>query len=98
LRPYRILAHTPSIPLISRDAIIMNINPIFRYFINYSPFDFVYKIARFLPFKIVLYMLKEVQRTKKIFDGVTIAAKLYPGSYIIIVLIGVVKGKWKEKE
>ncbi|XP_064626467.1 trimeric intracellular cation channel type 1B.1-like isoform X2 [Lineus longissimus] len=77
-------------PFKSHEALVLA--SIVWYFINYSPFDLVYKIARFLPFKIILYMLKEVQRTKKIFDGVTIAAKLYPGSYIVIVLIGIVKG------
>eukprot|EP00918_Siedleckia_nematoides_P048874 GHVU01107110.1.p1 GENE.GHVU01107110.1~~GHVU01107110.1.p1 ORF type:complete len:289 (+),score=26.27 GHVU01107110.1:87-953(+) len=62
------------------------------YLINYSPFDLVYKVTRFLPFKLVIYCLKEVQRANKIHHGIILASKLYPGSYVIIALIGVVKG------
>jgi len=62
------------------------------YFINYSPFDIVYKLAKFLPIKICVCMLKEVQRVNKIHHGITYAMNLYPGSYLIIVIIGVVKG------
>jgi len=62
------------------------------YFINYSPFDIVYKLAKFLPIKICICMLKEVQRVNKIHHGITYAMNLYPGSYLIIVIIGVVKG------
>ncbi|XP_074640900.1 trimeric intracellular cation channel type 1B.1-like isoform X3 [Tubulanus polymorphus] len=62
------------------------------YVINYSPFDLAYKISHFLPVKICIYILKEIQRTRKIYEGIIIASKLYPGSYIIIAIIGVVKG------
>jgi len=62
------------------------------YLINYSPFDLVYKIAKFLPFKLIIYCLKEVQRANKVHHGVLYAMKLYPGSYLIIAIIGVVKG------
>jgi hypothetical protein len=36
--------------------------------------------------------LKEIQRTYKIHHGVAYAAKLYPNSYLIHVLIGTAKG------
>ena len=65
----------------------------YRYLINYSPFDLVYKICKFLPFKLFIYCLKEVQRANKIHHGVLYAMKLYPGSYVIIGIIGVVKGE-----
>lgn len=58
----------------------------------YSPFDIFYKIIKFLPIKIVLCGLKEVQRTRKIFDGVNHAQHLVPNAYIIIVIIGAIKG------
>jgi hypothetical protein len=32
-------------------------------------------------------------RCKKVYDGVTHAAKLYPNAYIIMILIGTLKGK-----
>ena len=66
----------------------------FRYLVNYSPFDIVYKLCKFGPIKLVIFMLKEVQRTNKIHHGVQYAARLFPGSYLIIVLIGIVKGKY----
>ncbi|EEB19853.1 conserved hypothetical protein [Pediculus humanus corporis] len=62
------------------------------YVIFYSPFDIGYKFAKFLPVKIVLAAMKEVYRCKKVHDGVTHAAKLYPNAYIIMILIGTLKG------
>ena len=60
---------------------------------NYSPFDFMYKLTKLLPFKLVLCMLKEVQRAHKVYHGVLQTAKIYPNSYFIIVVIGTLKGK-----
>jgi len=62
------------------------------YLINYSPFDLVYKLCKFLPVKICICILKEVQRVNKVHHGVTYALKLYPNSYVVTVIIGVVKG------
>jgi hypothetical protein len=62
------------------------------YLINYSPFDVVYKLCKFLPFKLLIYCLKEVQRANKVHHGVLHAMKHYPDAYVIIALIGVVKG------
>lgn len=64
-----------------------------RYLVNYSPFDLVYKLSKFLPFKLTIACLKEIQRAHKIQHGVQYAMKLYPGSYVIIGIIGVLKGK-----
>lgn len=62
------------------------------YMVNYSPFDLVYKLCKLLPFKLLLCMLKEVQRAHKVYHGVIHTAKIYPNAYVIIVLIGVIKG------
>jgi len=62
------------------------------YIINYSPFDVGYKVAKFLPVKIGLAAMKEIYRVKKINDGVTHAAKLFPSGYLIMVIIGTIKG------
>lgn len=62
------------------------------YFVNYSPFDIVYKMAKFLPVKLIICILKETQRAHKVYHGVLVTAKLYPSSYLIIVLIGTIKG------
>lgn len=62
------------------------------YSIFYSPFDLVYKICNFLPFKLVISCMKEINRCHKIHHGIMHAAKIYPSSYFIIILIGTVKG------
>lgn len=62
------------------------------YVIYYSPFDVGYKIAKFLPLKVLLAAMKEVYRVKKINDGVTHAAKLYPNGYLIMLIVGTLKG------
>jgi len=64
----------------------------FRYLVFYSPFDVVYKVGKLLPFKMVICGLKEVQRASKVYGAVNHTAKLYPNAYIIIVLIGTIKG------
>ena len=65
----------------------------FRYLIFYSPFDLVYKIIKLLPCKMVVSGFKEVQRAHKVYHAVNHTAKLYPNSYLVIILIGTVKGK-----
>ncbi|CAG5128950.1 unnamed protein product [Candidula unifasciata] len=62
------------------------------YLINFSPFDLVYKICKFLPFKLAICVLKETQRAHKVYHGVLVAAKLYPSAYLIIVAVGTIKG------
>lgn len=56
------------------------------------PFDIGYKVAKFLPIKIVCSAMKEIYRCKKVYDGVTHAGKIYPNAYIIMILIGTLKG------
>lgn len=62
------------------------------YLVFYSPFDIVYKIGKFLPVKLVICALKEVQRSHKVYHAVIHTMKIYPHSYLVIVLIGTVKG------
>lgn len=88
--------------------------------IFYTPFDIGYKIAKFLPVKIVCATMKEIYRwvhnnkqifvfylillclyyfaityrCKKVYDGVSHAGKLYPNAYLIMVLIGTLKGNF----
>jgi len=62
------------------------------YLVNYSPFDIVYKLCKFGPFKLVIYCMKEVQRANKVHHGVVWAMKQYPGAYIIVAIVGVIKG------
>lgn len=62
------------------------------YIVFYSPFDLAARLLRFAPIKIVASVGKEVQRTKKIFDGVHSTLAIYPDAYVIVVVIGAVKG------
>ena len=60
---------------------------------NYAPFDCVYRACKIKPVKLIIYTLKEIQRANKVSNGVTWAMTLYPGSYAIVCIIGIVKGK-----
>lgn len=64
-----------------------------RYLVFYSPFDIVYKMVKFLPCKLAIAGLKEVQRAHKVYHGVVYTAKIYPNSVLIILFIGTIKGK-----
>lgn len=63
-----------------------------RYLIFYSPFDLFYKVCKFTPCKVVFACMKEVIRCKKVHDGVAHAAKVYPNGYLIMAIVGTVKG------
>ncbi|XP_068620325.1 trimeric intracellular cation channel type 1B.1 [Battus philenor] len=62
------------------------------YLVFYTPFDVGYKVAKFLPVKIAASAMKEIYRAKKVYDGVSHASKLYPNAYIIMVIVGTLKG------
>ncbi|CAH1776252.1 unnamed protein product [Owenia fusiformis] len=61
------------------------------YLINYSPFDVVYKLATMLPIRITLWVMKEIERGKKVYDGVAYVAKLYPDAYLLMAFMGTIK-------
>lgn len=62
------------------------------YLVFYTPFDIGYKVGKFLPIKLVASAMKEIYRAKKIYDGVSHAAKLYPNAWVIMIIIGTLKG------
>lgn len=62
------------------------------YLVFYSPFDLTPTLYKILPVKIVLYVMKEIHRVKKVSGGVALAAKMYPGNYISMLIIGTLKG------
>lgn len=45
-----------------------------------------------MPLKIILYCLNEIYLCKSIYQGITHATKIFPDSYFIMALIGIVKG------
>ncbi|CAF1234092.1 unnamed protein product [Adineta steineri] len=62
------------------------------YLVFYSPFDIITRLLRFVPIRIIVGVAKEIQRTKKVFDGVHSTLAIYPDGYLIVVLIGAIKG------
>lgn len=64
----------------------------FRYIINYSPFDIVYKLCKFLPVRVIIYCAMQIQMVSRVHHGVTYALKKFPGSFVIACLIGIAKG------
>ncbi|KAF5402208.1 Trimeric intracellular cation channel type B-A [Paragonimus heterotremus] len=62
------------------------------YLVNYFPFDLLYRICKFLPFRIFICSLKEIQRAKKIVIGVHHGIHQYPNSPFMCVLLGLLKG------
>ncbi|CAI5441016.1 unnamed protein product [Caenorhabditis angaria] len=51
------------------------------YLVFYAPFDGIYKLAKITPIKCVLGVMKRAH-----------AAKLYPNSYLVQILVGTAKG------
>jgi hypothetical protein len=62
------------------------------YLIFYCPFDAVYKICKFLPFKLAFSVMKEIYRVKKVYDGVSHSLKVFPSGYLIALIVGTIKG------
>jgi len=77
-------------PLKANNQILLS--TVVWYLIFYSPFDVGYKFFKFLPIKVICAALKEVYRAKKVHDGVTHASKLFPNGYVIMIIIGAIKG------
>ena len=64
-----------------------------RYCINYSPFDFVFKLCKFMPIRLVISVLKEVQRANKVHHGILFALKNFAGSHFVVGIFGILKGQ-----
>ncbi|XP_029489645.1 trimeric intracellular cation channel type A-like [Oncorhynchus nerka] len=62
------------------------------YLIFFCPLNLFYKCVAFLPVKLVLVALKEVVRARKIAAGVHHAHHAYHNGFLIMVIIGYVKG------
>ncbi|CAL4074028.1 unnamed protein product [Meganyctiphanes norvegica] len=62
------------------------------YLTFYCPFDLMVNISKVFPVKVVMSVMKEVYRTKKVAGGVALGAKVFPGNYLIMIIIGTIKG------
>ncbi|VDP95391.1 unnamed protein product [Echinostoma caproni] len=63
-----------------------------RYMINYFPFDLLYRMSKFLPIRLLICSLKEIQRARKISMGVHHGLHQFPESAVMCVLLGLLKG------
>uniref|UniRef100_A0AC35U7N3 Trimeric intracellular cation channel type B n=1 Tax=Rhabditophanes sp. KR3021 TaxID=114890 RepID=A0AC35U7N3_9BILA len=85
-----LLGEPPIAPFKRHDDILLA--SLIWYLVFYSPFDVVYKVAKFTPIKLLLSIAKEIQRAYKVSHGVTYAAKLYPNAYLVHIMVGTAKG------
>eukprot|EP00794_Sanderia_malayensis_P008222 gene8222-9102_t len=73
------------------DSIRVNVDK-GMYLVFFSPADIVWKILEFKISRALLRVLKEVHRVRMIQNGIALAAKLHPDSWLIIIIIGAVRG------
>lgn len=64
-----------------------------RYLTFYCPLNLFYKCISFLPIKLVFVAMKEVVRVRKIAVGVHHAHHHYHHGWLIMIIIGFVKGE-----
>jgi len=62
------------------------------YLTFYCPFDLHVVLCKVFPVKVVMYIMKEMYRAKKVAGGVSLAAKVFPGNYAIMIIIATIKG------
>ncbi|GFR62929.1 trimeric intracellular cation channel type B-A [Elysia marginata] len=82
---------TAVVDIIKEDKLIIVVTIIW-YFMNYGPFDLLFKIVRLPPVYMALSLLQENLRARCIFQGLQQATKAYPGAVIIVLLAGVING------
>ena len=70
----------------------MSVFSIYRYVINYSPYDIIYKVCKFAPVQLLARALDQVHVAHHIHHGVNYALKHYTAAYVIAVLVGIAKG------
>ncbi|XP_022105494.1 trimeric intracellular cation channel type 1B.1-like [Acanthaster planci] len=62
------------------------------YLIFYCPGDFFFKLVSSFPVQLLLIPFKEIIRMNKIAGGITQAAAVYPNGFLVMLIIGTVKG------
>ncbi|CAL4133184.1 unnamed protein product [Meganyctiphanes norvegica] len=62
------------------------------YLTFYCPSDLHVTMCKVYPVKVTLYVIKEIYRVHKVTAGVSLAAKVFPGNYLIMIIIGTIKG------
>ncbi|KAK3763632.1 hypothetical protein RRG08_057052 [Elysia crispata] len=82
---------TAVVDIIKEDKLIIVVTIIW-YFMNYGPFDLLFKVVRLSPVYMILALLQENLRARCVFQGLQMATKAYPGAVIIVLLAGVING------
>ena len=78
-------------PTVATDVTCLSLT-VYRYIINYSPFDAAYKLCKFAPVRLLSRAMDQLHVTHHIHHGVNYALKHYTAAYVIAVLVGVAKG------
>ena len=63
-----------------------------RYIVFLSPYDIGYALCLATPIQLILYIIEEFGRAKKVYSGVTMAAGVYPKSLLAMAVVGMLKG------
>ena len=64
----------------------------------FSPIDVFFALCHFTPLNLLLWILKELSRAKKVYSGVVMAAGVYPDSLLAMVVVGMLKGIYSINE
>ncbi|KAI0978162.1 hypothetical protein GJ496_007549 [Pomphorhynchus laevis] len=62
------------------------------YLIFYFPFDLFHKFCQIKVVKLILSILKEIQRVRKINDGIIHAMHTFPNGFFLVIFVGTAKG------
>ncbi|RUS84258.1 hypothetical protein EGW08_008010 [Elysia chlorotica] len=82
---------TAVVDIVKEDKLIVVVTVIW-YFMNYGPYDLLFKLVRVSPINMVLALLQENLRARCIFQSLQQATRAYPGAVIIVLLAGVING------
>lgn len=52
----------------------------------------MHRICQIMPIKIILYCMNEIHNCKSIHQGILHASRIFPDSFVVMAIIGVVKG------
>ena len=63
-----------------------------RYLVFFSPLDVFFALCHFTPLNLLLWIVKELSRAKKVYSGVVMAAGYYSNSLLAMAVVGMLKG------
>ena len=84
-----VISSHPSLP---PSLLPPSLSPPLRYMIFLSPYDIGYALCLSSPIQLILYIIEEFARAKKVYNGVAMAAAVYPQSMLAMAVVGMLKG------